>query len=89
MKTTMLKNMTICLGIVALSACQGVPQKDLGADFGDAVHSNSAMHIVDPDAGQTVEGAATLYGPKGDTAMKRYLKEKSEADKGGLLGGGG
>ncbi|MES9899099.1 MAG: hypothetical protein ABW148_08760 [Sedimenticola sp.] len=85
MKTTMLKNMMLCLSVAALCACQSAPQKDLRANFGDSVQSNSATQIVDPDAGQTVDGADTLYGPKGNAAMKRYLRDKGKAHRGDLV----
>ncbi|MES9858479.1 MAG: hypothetical protein ABW166_18030 [Sedimenticola sp.] len=85
MKTTIMKNLMLCLGIASLCACQSAPQKELRAGFGDSVHSNSAAHIVNPDAGQTVEGPGTLYGPKGNAAMKRYLRDKGKAHKGDLV----
>ena len=44
----------------------------LGADFGNAVHHNAAVHIIDPRPIHADDGAPALNGKRAAGALSRY-----------------
>ncbi len=83
--TSLWKTFGFCLVVLGtLSACQWTSQMQLREGFGDAVRTNTAMHIIDPMAGKAPV-PTTLDGQKAEAILDNYRTEQVEADIGGLV----
>ena len=64
---------TIFLAVAGLLALAGCSNADpLGADFGNAVEHNKAMHIINPSPVYAAPEAPDLNGRRAAGAMQRY-----------------
>ena len=80
-------NMTrlMFLGLAAamsLAGCQTMSEPanpTLAPDFGDAVKTNTALQVVNPEAGMAEQPAPPLEGQKAEKAMDKYRKEEGKA----------
>ena len=60
--------------LLALTACQTQPQMQLREGFGDAVKTNVALHVIDPEAGKQEPVVPDLEGPKVEQVLEQYRK---------------
>lgn len=78
----------VLLAAVSLTGCQSMSEQEaatLDPDFGNAVRTNMAVQVVNPDAGKSEQPAPPLEGQKGERALKDYRKEKGDAPSDRLL----
>jgi hypothetical protein len=68
-----------CACILLLGGCSLSHEASMAGGFGDAVHTNQALQIIDPVAGQEEPAVSTLDGPKAERGMERYHKEQRKA----------
>lgn len=71
--------------LVALTACQTKSQMSLRDGFGNAVKSNVAMHIIDPEAGKQEPVVPDLDGQKAEQGLETYRTDTGEAETGGIV----
>lgn len=73
---------------VSLSGCQTMSEQSaptLDPEFGNAVKTNMALQIVNPEAGRVEQPAPPLEGQKAERALQDYRKEKGDASSERLL----
>jgi len=75
--------------LVMISACQMQSQSSLREGFGDAIKSNVAMHVIDPEAGKEEPVVSDLEGQKAKTALERYRSKSGGVKDEKLLEGVG
>lgn len=75
MTKSLLRTTSICLGLVAVSAC-ATPVSEPPMDFGDAVRTNIALHVVNPDGAG--DPTMTFDGERQALARERYAEDKVE-----------
>lgn len=57
---------------LAVSACQNRNAVPLGADFGEAMHHNASVQIINPDPAPADKSAPDFDGVRASGAVKRY-----------------
>jgi type IV pilus biogenesis protein CpaD/CtpE len=57
----------------------------MGEDFGNAVKTNTAMQVINPEAGQEDMPPMALDGQKAEQALEQYRQETGEAETGTLV----
>lgn len=57
---------------IALAACENRNTAPLGQDFGNAVHHNMSLHIINPEPVTAGYGAPALDGTRATGIIKRY-----------------
>lgn len=75
---------TIILSLY-LAGCSQSHQQTMGKDFGNAVKTNTAMQVINPEAGQEDMPAMTLDGQKAEQVLEQYRSETGKADTEGLI----
>lgn len=73
---------------VSLTGCQSMSEQEaptLHPEFGNAVQTNRALQIINPEAGRTEQPAPPLEGQKAERALKDYRQEKGDAPSDRLL----
>lgn len=72
-----------------LAGCNQSHQQTMSEDFGNAVRTNTALQVINPEAGQEDMPPMALDGQKAEQALEQYRKEAGEAETGGLVTGVG
>lgn len=78
----------VLLSAVSLTGCQTMSEQESGTldpEFGNAVKSNAAVQVVNPDAGRVEQPAPPLEGQQAERALKDYRKDKGAAPSDRLL----
>jgi hypothetical protein len=57
---------------LAVSACQNRNAVPLGADFGEAVHHNMSVQVINPDPAPADKGVPAFDGVRASGVAKRY-----------------
>lgn len=74
---------------LALIGCTTTPvgthSQTMRDGFGNAVKTDQALQVINPDAGQKDVPTATLDGQKAEQAIKTYRTDKGKAEAGGLV----
>ena len=65
------------------------PPSTMGEDFGNAVKTNTAMQVINPEAGQEDMPPMALDGQKAEQALEQYRGATGEAETEGLVEGVG
>ena len=63
-----------------LTGCSQSHQQTLGEDFGNAVKTNTAMQVINPEAGQEDLPPMALDGQKAEQALEQYRGATGEAE---------
>ncbi len=71
--------------VLLLSACETAPRMELRAGFGNAVRTNVALQVINPDAGKAEPVATTLDGRKAEAGLDRYYGDTGEAEDAKLI----
>ena len=73
--------------LVALyvSGCTWTHQETMTEDFGNAVKTNTALQVINPEAGQEDLPPMALDGKKAEQGLKAYQSETGEAETGRLI----
>ena len=72
-----------------LSACETEPKMELREGYGNAVRTNMALQVINPDAGKAEPVATTLDGRKAEGGLERYYGDTGEAEEAKLIEGVG
>ena len=80
MKPNWIITLFIASSATLLSACETAPRMTLEEDFGNAVRTNVAMQVINPDAGKTEPVATTQDGKKVEKGMERYYEATGKAE---------
>jgi type IV pilus biogenesis protein CpaD/CtpE len=79
----MIKRYIVAISIMLslfLAGCSQSHQLTLGEDFGNAVKTNTAMQVIDPEAGREDMPPMALDGQKAEQGLEQYRGETGEAD---------
>lgn len=70
---------------VSLAGCSQSHQQTINEEFGDSIKTNTAMQVINPDAGQEDMPPMALDGQKAETGLTEYRKDTGEAGKEDLV----
>jgi hypothetical protein len=65
---------------VFLTGCSQSHQLTMGDDFGNAIKTNTAMQVINPEAGQEDMPPMALDGQKAEQGLDQYRGETGEAE---------
>ena len=65
---------------VFLTGCSQSHQMKMGEDFGNAVRTNTALQVINPEAGQEDMPPMALDGQKAEQALEQYRRATGEAE---------
>ena len=63
-----------------LAGCNLSHQQTMGEDFGNAVRTNTALQVINPEAGQEDMPPMALDGQKAEQAIEQYREATGEAE---------
>ena len=63
-----------------LAGCNTSHQQTMSEDFGNAVRTNTALQVINPEAGQEDMPPMTLDGQKAEQGLEQYRKATGEAE---------
>ena len=70
-----------------LAGCDQSHQQTMSKDFGNEVRTNTALQVINPEAGQEDMPPMALDGQKAEQALERYRTDTGEAETEGLIKG--
>jgi hypothetical protein len=70
---------------VLLTGCDLSHQQAMGEGFGNAVRTNTALQVINPEAGQEDMPPMALDGQKAEQGMEQYRGATGEAETEGLV----
>ena len=68
-----------------LAGCNQSHQQTMKEDFGNAVRTNTALQVINPEAGQEDMPPMALDGQKAEQGLEQYRTETGEAETEGLV----
>lgn len=68
-----------------LTGCNQSHQQTMSKDFGNAVRTNTALQVINPEAGQEDMPPMALDGQKAEQALENYRTDTGEAGKEDLV----
>ena len=72
-----------------LTGCSESHQQTISKDFGNAVKTNTALQVINPEAGKEDMPPMALDGQKAEQALEQYRGATGEAETEGLIQGVG
>lgn len=67
--------------VLSLGGCTNMARQEptLAPEFGNALRTDMALQVVNPEAGKAEQAAPPMEGQRNEKSLERYRKEAGEA----------